>query len=365
MNKARRIGILTAGGDCPGMNAVVRAVAKKAIREHSFDVVGIEDGYEGLVRNRWHMLGYDDVSGIVTLGGTILGTSNTTDPFAYATVHGDTVEHSDESGQALRNIEAMGIESLVCVGGDGSLTVAHQLSAAGARIVGVPKTIDNDVAGTDITVGFDTAVSIATDGLDRVHTSAQSHHRAMIVEVMGRNAGWLALYAGVAGGGDIILLPEIPYDLQAVAQRVTERSRHGKRFTIVVVSEGAHAIGGQVVVKRLVKGSAEPIRLGGISFTLADQIEEMTGIETRALVMGHLLRGGTPTAPDRVLATRLGTRAVDLMLNAEYGCMVGMKSGAIVTVPLEAVANRQRTIPAGNPLIASARSVGTSFGDPD
>jgi phosphofructokinase-like protein len=363
MTNRRRIGILTAGGDCPGMNAVVRAVAKKAIREHGLNVIGIEDGYEGLVRNRWRPLAYEDVSGIITLGGTILGTSNTVDPYAYATVNGDTVTHTDESARVLENIRQLDLDGLVCVGGDGSLTVASQLAAAGAPIVGVPKTIDNDVAGTDITVGFDTAVSIATEGLDRVHTSAQSHHRAMIVEVMGRNAGWLALHAGVAGGGDIIIIPEIPYEVSAVADRVTERSQRGKRFTIVVISEGAREVGGKVVVQRIVKGSAEPIRLGGISFRLADQLETLTGIETRALVMGHLLRGGTPSSADRVLATRLGTRAVELLLNQEFGCMVGIERDELVKVPLAAVSNRQKTIPIGYPLIAAARSVGTSFGD--
>ncbi len=363
MKNGRRIGIVTAGGDCPGMNAVVRAVAKKAIREHGFDVIGIEDGFEGLVRNRWHPLAYEDVSGIITLGGTILGTSNTVDPFAYATVRGDAVTRRDESALVLDNIRQLGIEGLVCVGGDGSLTVASRLSEAGAHIVGVPKTIDNDVAGTDITVGFDTAVSIAAEGLDRVHTSAQSHHRVMIVEVMGRNAGWLALHAGVAGGGDIIIIPEIPYQVDAVVDRVIERSQRGKRFTIVVISEGARAVGGQVVIKRIVRGSAEPVRLGGISFALADQLEELTGIETRALVLGHLLRGGTPTPADRVLATRLGTKAVDLVLDHDFGCMVGIEADALVKVPLASVSYRQKTIPASHPLIAAARSVGTSFGD--
>ena len=363
MKNGRKIGILTAGGDCPGMNAVVRAVAKKAIREYGFEVIGIEDGFEGLVRDRWRPLGYEDVSGIITLGGTILGTSNTVDPFAYATIRGDSVTHTDESALVLHNIERLGLEGLVCVGGDGSFTIASRLSAAGARIVGVPKTIDNDVAGTDMTVGFDTAVSIATEGLDRVHTSAQSHHRAMIVEVMGRNAGWLALHAGVAGGGDIIIIPEIPYEVNAVVDRVKERSQRGKRFTIIVISEGAREIGGQVVIRRMVKQSAEPVRLGGISFTLANQLEQMTGIETRALVMGHLLRGGSPTPADRVLATRLGTRAIDLVLNHEFGCMVGVEGNEIVKVPLAAVSGRQKTIPTDYPLMMAARSVGTSFGD--
>lgn len=363
MENRRRIAIMTAGGDCPGMNVVIRAVAKKAILEHGYDVIGIEDGYEGLVSNHYRTLSFEAVSGIVNLGGTILGTSNTVDPYAYAVKHGDQIEHFDRSQEALQNIEKLGIECLVCVGGDGSLTVAKKLAAQGARIVGVPKTIDNDVMHTDITVGFDTALSVATDGIDRVHTSAQSHHRAMIVEVMGRNAGWLALYSGIAGGGDIIIIPEIPYDIDAVVERVKERHRKGKRFTIIVISEGARPIGGNVVVKRIVKTSAEPVRLGGISFALAGQIEQITGLETRALVMGHLLRGGPPTAFDRVLATRLGARAMDLVMERQYGNMVAVKGSELVEVPFDAVADAQKTVPLDSPMISAARTVGTSFGE--
>jgi phosphofructokinase-like protein len=345
------------------MNAALRAVAKKAILEHDFEVIGIEDGYEGLVRNRYRLLHYDDVSGIITSGGTILGTSNSADPYAYATKHGSEIRKSNRSRTALDNIEKMGVESVVCIGGDGSMTIANHLAVDGVSIVGVPKTIDNDVEGTDVTIGFDTATSIATEAIDRVHTSAQSHHRVMVVEVMGRNAGWLALFSGIAGGGDIILIPEIPYDINSIINRVKERNRRGKKFTIIVISEGARPIGRQVVVKQIVNYSADPVRLGGISFVLANHIEEITGIETRALVLGHLVRGGSPTAADRVLATRLGTKAVELIANGEYGCMVGVKANELVSVPLDTVANRQRTVPIDSPLIHSARSVGTSFGD--
>jgi ATP-dependent phosphofructokinase / diphosphate-dependent phosphofructokinase len=363
LSNDRRLGILTAGGDCPGMNAALRAVAKKAILEFGFEVIGIEDGYEGLIHNRCRHLPYESVSGILTLGGTILGTSNSADPYAYATKRGDKVTKTNRSRTVLNNIQNMGLEALVCIGGDGSMSIASRLAADGVSIVGVPKTIDDDVAETDVTIGFDTALSIATEAVDRVHTSAQSHHRVMIVEVMGRNAGWLALHAGIAGGGDIVLIPEIPYDINSVANRVKERNRRGKKFTIIVISEGAKPVGGQVVVKRIVKFSADPVRLGGISFVLADQIEEITGIETRALVLGHLLRGGTPSAADRVLATRLGTRAMDLISSHEYGYMVGIRADELVSVPLEKVANRQRTVPIDNPLIQSARSTGTCFGD--
>ena len=363
MNNNRKIAIVTAGGDCPGMNAVIRAVAKTAILDHGLDVIGIEDGFEGLVSGRWHPLAYEDVSGIVTLGGTILGTSNTVDPYAYARKQGTKIEHTNESGTVLKNIEKLGIECLVCVGGDGSLTVANRLSREGVAVVGIPKTIDNDVAGTDVSVGFDTAVSTATEAIDRIHTSAQSHHRVMIIEVMGRNAGWLALFAGVAGGGDIVIIPEMPYDINVVVDRVKERSRRGKRFTIVVISEGARQVGGQVVIRRLVEESADPIRLGGVGFALADQIEGLTNIETRALVLGHLIRGGSPTAADRVLATRLGTRAMDLVFSHQCGCMVGIRAGELVKVPLDEVSARQRTVPVDHPLIDSARSVGTCLGD--
>ncbi len=363
MNKKIRIGVLTAGGDCPGMNAALRAVVKKAILEHDYEVIGIEDGYEGMIRNRYRHLTYGDVSGIITTGGTILGTSNSADPYAYAARHGNRATKKDVSKTVLNNISKMGIESLVCIGGDGSFSVADRLTTDGISIVGVPKTIDNDVMGTEVTIGFDTALSVATEAIDRIHTSAQSHHRVMIVEVMGRNAGWLALMSGIAGGGDIILLPEIPYNIENIVSRVKERSRRGKKFTIIVVSEGAKPVGGQVVVKRLVNYSADPVRLGGISFTLAEQIEGITGIETRALVLGHLLRGGTPTATDRVLATSLGTKAMDLISSRQYGYMVGITANQIIKVPFTAVANRQRIVPINSPLIVSARAVGTCFGD--
>jgi ATP-dependent phosphofructokinase / diphosphate-dependent phosphofructokinase len=359
----RKIGIITAGGDCPGMNAAIRAVAKAAIVDHGYEVVGIEDGYEGLVQNRWRLLEYADVSGIMDAGGTILGTSNTADPYSYSTRVGNTVVKKDESKSAIRTVTDLGVECLVVVGGDGSFTVADRLYRDGIPVVGVPKTIDNDVEGTDFTIGFDTAVAVASDAIGRVHTSAESHHRVMIVEVMGRNAGWLGLYAGIAGGGDIILIPEMPYFMEAIVDRVKYRSNLGKRFTIVVVSEGARAMGGRQVVSRIVEGSPEPVRLGGVSFAIANQIEDATGVETRALVLGHLVRGGAPTASDRVFATSLGTRAMDLVANGEYGLMVGVRDCQPVQVPLSAVANHQRTVPPDHELIKAARKVGTVFAD--
>jgi phosphofructokinase-like protein len=363
MSKEARIAILTGGGDCPGMNAIIRAVAKKAILEYGLEVIGIEDGYEGTIHSRHRRLQYDDVSGIITLGGTILGTSNIANPYRYAVRKGDKLEFQDRSQQAISNIKKLEIDCLVCIGGDGTLSVASRLFKDGVAIIGVPKTIDNDLRGTDITVGFDSAVYIATEGIDRIRTTAQSHHRVMIVEVMGRNAGWIALHAGIAGGGDIVLIPEIPYDIDIIVEKVKERNRKGKRFSIVVVSEGAKPKGGDIVIKRVVEESTDPVRFGGIGLVLASQIEKLTGIETRAVIMGHLQRGGVPTPFDRVLATRLGTKAVEMIAEEKYGYMAGIKGDSLVEVPLEEVAKGPRKIPLGHPLIRSARSLGTCFGD--
>jgi len=361
--RKKRSGILSGGGDCPGINAVIRAVAKKAIIEHDMEIIGIEDGYEGIIKNRHRKLKYQDVSGIITLGGTILGTSNKANPYRYAVTRNGDLEFEDVSKQSIENIEKMQIDCLVCIGGDGTLTIANQLYKDGVPIVGVPKTIDNDLLGTDITFGFDSAVGVATEGIDRIHSTAQSHHRVMIVEVMGRNAGWLALYSGIAGGGDIILIPEIPYDLDIIIEKVKERSRTGKRFSIIVVAEGVRPRGGEAVVQRIVKEATDPVRYGGVGFVLNSAIEQATKIETRTVVLGHLQRGGVPTPYDRILATRLGTRAVRMIEDKEFGNMVGMRCNELVKVPLFEVAKGQRTVPLDDPLIASARSVGTCMGD--
>ena len=363
MGKKGRIAILTGGGDCPGINAVIRAVAKKAILERRIEVIGIQDGYDGVIHNCYRRLHYNDVSGILTLGGTILGTSNTANPYRNAIRKGDELEFEDVSRSTIANIQKLDIDCLVCIGGDGTLSIANRLFKDGVPLVGVPKTIDNDLRGTDITFGFDSAVNVATEGIDRLHTTAQSHHRVMIVEVMGRNAGWIALHAGVAGGGDIILIPEIPYDINIIAEKVEERNREGKRFSIVVVAEGARPKGGDTVVQRVVKESTDPVRLGGIGFVLGSQIEEATGIETRTVVMGHLQRGGTPTPFDRVLATRLGTKTVDMIEMKAFGYMAGVKDNSLIEVPLAEVAKGPRTILPGDPLIQSARSLSTCFGD--
>lgn len=363
MKNKKRIGILTGGGDCPGLNAVIRAVAKKLILEENVEIIGIKDGYEGLINNKYQRLSYRNVSGILTQGGTMLGTSNIANPYRYALKEGKKMKLIDVSKKVIRNIKNLNLKGLVCIGGDGTLSIAYELFKDGIAIVGVPKTIDNDIQGTDITFGFYSAVAIATEGIDRIHTTAQSHHRIMIIELMGRNAGWIALYAGVAGGGDVVLIPEIPYDLNVVAAEVRKRSRKGKRFSIIVIAEGAKPKGGNVVVQRMIKESTIQARLGGIGFVLGEELEKITGIATRTVVMGHLQRGGSPTPFDRILATRLGTKAAQLVKDRKFGYMVGVKGDSLVDVSLNRVAKGSRKVPLNHPLIKSARAVGTCFGD--
>ena len=359
-----KLAILTGGGDCPGLNAVIRAAAKTGILERDAKIVGIPDGFEGLIHGRSMPLGYMDVSGILTEGGTILGTSNRANPFKYPFLDGDgNARFEDVSDKAVENFKALGADVLIVVGGDGTMSIAHGLCEKGVPCVGVPKTIDNDLYGTDQTFGYDSALKIATEAVDNLHTTAQAHHRVMIVEVMGRNAGWIALGAGVAGGGDVVLIPEIPYTFDHVCSYLLERRAKGKRFSIIVVAEGAKPEGGEVVVKRRVADGSEPIRLGGIGMKLRDEIEEATGMETRAVVLGHLQRGGSPTPFDRVLATRLGREAATLALAGKQGVMVGLRGTDIRPVPMEDVAGRQRLVEPDSHLLQTARSVGTCFGD--
>lgn len=360
--KKKKIAILTGGGDCPGLNAVIRAVVKKAIIEKGWDVLGIEDGYDGLIHHKFRKLTYNDVSGILALGGTVLGTSNVANPYAYPVKQGTSVQFKDVSKAVIATIKKLNISCLVCVGGDGTLAIAHRLLKQGIPVVGVPKTIDNDIRGTDITFGFNSAVSIATEGIDRLHSTAQSHHRVMIIEVMGRRAGWIALCSGVAGGGDIILIPEIPYRIDCIARLVEARNKKGKRFSIVVVSEGAKPKGGEVVIQRTVADGADPVRLGGVGFVLGDALEEVTGLETRAVVMGHLLRGGSPTPFDRILGTQLGTEAISFIERGDFGYMVGVRGTSFKKVPLKIVAQGPRLVPLNHSLVKDARAVGVSFG---
>ncbi len=320
--KVKRIGILTGGGDCPGLNAVIRAVARPAMNDYGITVVGIEDGFEGFIEGRMRELSRRDISGIIGLGGTILGTSNKGDPFHYPIEGKDGIEIIDASARALKHYKGWGLDCIIACGGDGTMHISKKLGEMGMNIVGVPKTIDNDLGSTDQTFGFDTAVSIVTEALDRLHTTASAHHRVMIVEVMGRYAGWIALQGGLAGGADIILLPEIPFKWNTIYERVIERSTKGNRFSIVCVAEGAKALDEKIVVKETDIKRTDPIRFGGIGEHVAQQITKETGLETRVTVLGHLQRGGTPTSFDRILATRYGTKAVEIAIQGKFGHMV-------------------------------------------
>ena len=360
MTAVSRIGILTGGGDAPGLNAVIRAVVKAASNA-GIDVIGLEDSFDGLIEpNRSRRLTPKDVTGILRLGGTILGTVNRGDPFAYPV---STPEGTlDYSARCIETYHTLGLGALVVIGGDGTLAIAYEFSKRGLPIVGVPKTIDNDIAGTVSCFGFDTAVNFATDAIDRLHTTAESHHRIMVAEVMGRYAGWIAVYAGVAGGADVILIPEIPFTVEAVADRILERERWGARFSIVVVAEGAKPKGGAAaIVKPAARGEAE--RLGGMARHVADRLEALTGKETRYVVLGHLQRGGTPTSDDRVLATRFGGKAVECVRNGDFGTMVAFHSPDIVTVPLQDVVGRIKQVPPDFDLVRTARAIGVSFGE--
>ena len=359
----KKIAVLTAGGDCPGINAVIRAVTKSAVNDYGMEVIGIEDGYLGLIEGRWRDLAYESVSGILTQGGTILGTSNKANPFKYPVDLGEgKTGFKDVSDLAVANFEKTGASVLIAIGGDGTLNISHNLGRKGVPVVGIPKTIDNDVDCTDFTFGFDSAVATAAEGIDKIHTTAQSHHRVMFIEVMGRYVGWLALHAGVAGGGDVVLIPEIPYEPDVVCEEAVMRSKKGKRFSIVVISEGAKAVGGDVVVRKVVKESTDPVRLGGVGSVLADEVEQKTGLETRVTVLGHLQRGGSPTAFDRVLATRFGTEAMRQASLGNFGTMVALKGQDIVPVPISDAIGKLKSVPPDSSLMRSACSVGTSFG---
>jgi len=363
MASTKRIGILTGGGDCPGLNAVIRAVTKSAINDHGWEVMGIEDGYLGLIRNNMRPLDMGAVSNILTQGGTILGTSNKADPSAFVvgTDQDGNPVHEDVTDRCLEHAQARHLDVVVTIGGDGTMTGAANLAEHGLPCIGVPKTIDNDLMHTEVTFGFNTAVQIATDALDRIHTTASSHHRVMLVEMMGRYAGWLTLYAGAASGADVILIPEIPYDLERVCDHCATRSRKGKAFTIIAVAEGAKPVGGDVVVDRVVADSPDPIRLGGVSEVLAHQISERTGLESRATILGHVQRGGTPCAQDRVLATQFGHHAVRLIESGEMNRLVVMQRSEITSVEINSVAGQQRTVPPDHPLVAACRSIGVAF----
>lgn len=359
----KRIGVLTGGGDCPGLNAVIRAVTKSAMHQYKLEVMGVEDGYLGLIQNRMRPLNWSDVSNILTLGGTILGTSNQANPEHYAVQRNGKCEFVNVTDRVIEHVKANHLDALVCIGGDGTMTGAANLVRNGINCIGVPKTIDNDLEGCDQTFGFDTAVTTAGECLDKIHSTAMSHHRVMVVEVMGRNAGWLALHAGIATGSDIILIPEIPYDLDKICEMLSFRSRTGKRFSIMCVSEGAKPKGGDVVVLRRIESSPDPVRLGGIANKLAADIESALALDARATILGHVQRGGAPTPADRVLASAFGHHALELLMAGESGKLVVWKDGKIGQTDIQSVAGKQRKVPVDHRLIAVARAVGTSFGD--
>ena len=355
-----RIGILTGGGDAPGLNAVIRAVVKTATNG-GIECVGLEDSFDGLIEpGRSRVLTPRDVTGILRLGGTILGTINRGNPFAYPI---ETSEGTrDYSDRVVEMFHKMGLGALVVIGGDGTLAIAHRFYLRGIPIVGVPKTIDNDIVGTTNCFGFDTAVAFATDAIDRLHTTAEAHKRILVVEVMGRYAGWIALYAGVAGGADAILIPEIPFDLATVAQRLLARDRWGAKFSIVVVAEGALPKGGRrSLLEEAHPGFVE--RLGGIGAQVCEALQKATGKETRSVVLGHLQRGGAPTSFDRVLATRFGGKAVELVRKGEFGTMVAFDPPDIIARRLEDIVGKTRTVPPDLDLLLTAKALGVTFGD--
>ncbi len=354
----KRLGILTGGGDCPGLNAVIRAVVKTAIREHDFEVIGIEEGFEGLMQSKHTTLTMDTIRGILPKGGTLLRTTNRGNPFSYPCNPENPAERADMSAVAMKTVADLGLDCLIVIGGEGTLGIADSLSDLGVPVVGVPKTIDNDIAETDYTFGFWTAVAIATEAVDRLHTTAESHNRVMILEVMGRHTGWIALHAGLAGGADIILIPEIPYSPQRIIETIEQRQAYGSSFDIIVVAEGASRAGGAEVWL-----DKDTKRLGGIAFQVADDIARHIDLETRVTVLGHVQRGGSPIAFDRVLATRYGRAAAHMAAEGQFGMMASLHGRHIVPVPIKNAVQALNLVSRENELVQTALSVGISFGD--
>jgi 6-phosphofructokinase 1 len=357
-----RMGILTGGGDCPGLNAVIRAAVKTALNT-GWQICGIREGFAGLLapETAVHPLGPEDVKGILNMGGTILGTTNRGNPFAFPVRQGKGWVEKDRSDEALANFKKLGLDALIVIGGDGTLKIARRFFQKGMPVIGVPKTIDNDISATVITFGFDTAVSTATDAIDKLHSTAESHQRVMVVEVMGRYAGWIALHSGVAGGADVILIPEIPFRLKHVVAKIQARYAAGRRFAIVVAAEGAAAQGETLRTRG--KKVGQEVRLGGIGEYVAVEIERRTGYESRSLVLGHLQRGGHPTTFDRLLATRFGSAAVRLAREGFFGQMVALDPPHIKSVPLEDALDRMNRVPLTSDIVRAARDMGICFGD--
>ncbi len=359
--KVKRIGILTGGGDCPGLNAVIRGVTKPA-HDNGLTVLGILDGFEGLVQGKAIELYNKDVSGILSHGGTILGSSNKGDPFHWPEEIDGKIKIVDRSKEAMKHYDAWNLDALIAIGGDGTMHISKKLSDMGMNIVGVPKTIDNDLEATDQTFGHDSAVYVVSDAIDRLRTTASSHHRVMVIEAMGRYAGWIALNGGIAGGADIILLPELPFEWDAIYDKVLERNMMGKRYSIVCVAEGAKPKDGDLVVKATDTKRTDPIQLGGIAELVAKKIQDNTGLETRYTVLGHLQRGGSPTPYDRILSTKFGTTAIQLVMKRKFNRMVALKGNNVKSVSIEDAIAKQKLVKADDQAVLAAHAVGITFG---
>jgi 6-phosphofructokinase 1 len=354
----KRIGILTGGGDCPGLNAVIRAAVRTLIRDYGIEVVGIQLGFEGLLTRAIVPLTLETIRGILPKGGTLLRTTNRGNPFEYPVPGNPAGSCEDRSPQVVENIHDLGIDGIIAIGGDGTLKIAQRLADMGIPMVAVPKTIDNDLAATDYTFGFHTAVAVATDAVDRLHSTAESHDRVMILEVMGRNAGWIALYSGIAGGADIILIPEMPYHPEQIVSTIRDRQAEGAKFDIMVVAEGAKRLGGEeAYVDKASK------RLGGIAYQVAADIQQHIDLEIRVTVLGHVQRGGSPIAFDRILASRFGKAAGDLAAKQQFGRMVAVRADQIISVPIADAVSRPKYVDPDGQMVQTARSLGISFGD--
>lgn len=358
----KRIGVLTGGGDAPGLNAVIRALVKTSISVYGWEVYGIFDGYEGLMTpGKIKQLDMEDIRGILHLGGTILGTSNRSNPFKMPKKVNGKTTYTDESDKVIQTVREYELDCVAVIGGDGTLLLGDRLRQKGMPMVGVPKTIDNDIMATDFTFGFDTAVTTAMEAIDKIHTTAESHHRVMIVEVMGRNVGWIALYAGLASSADVILIPEIPYDINEVVKKVKEREKEGRHFCIIVIGEGARPRGGRQIYRKD-NSEIDFGRLGGVGNLLAEELAHLIENEIRVTRLGHVQRGGSPTNVDRVLGMRFGHAACRLIAEKKFGHMVALRGNDIVTVKLDEVVGVQKSIPLEHPLIKMAEDIGIEFG---
>jgi phosphofructokinase-like protein len=360
----KRVGILTGGGDCSGLNAVIRAVTRSAIITHEAEVIGIEQGFEGLIFNRHCKLTVAGTKEILPLGGTIIGTTNKGDPFEYRQFDKDgNLTIQDYSQQTLENCKRLELDCLFVVGGDGTLQLGYRLFEMGVPVIGIPKTIDNDLVGTDYTFGYQTAVQVACDALDRLQTTGESHQRVMILEVMGRGSGWIALEAGISGGAHVILIPEIPYDLEKVLGKIRLRKEGGSPFSVIVVAEGAKEVGREAITSEAASTRLQGVaQLGGVGNYLAKNLSDRIDLEVRCTVLGHTQRGGTPLAFDRVLGTRLGTQAVDAAAEGKFGTMVALKSQDIILTPLESLAGIVRQVPNDSQMVRTAESIGICLG---